>query len=125
MNELTASTFPETLYQLPDRPWVVLDMPWQELTAEDRTLLQKILSAVGLSIEGVTLRQQPAFDLASLGFAPSRLLYFGKAAAGLPLNEAVSVGNTSVIIAPPLRQLQGDADAKKKLWQALKQLFNG
>ena len=124
MDELTTGIYPETLYRIPGQLWVVLDTPWQQLTADDRMLLQKILGAVGLKIEGVTIRQQPTFDLASLGAAPSRILYFGKAAQGLPQNEVVSLSSTAVILAPGLPQLQGDAEAKKKLWQALKQLFN-
>lgn len=123
MDLVTKTIFEESLYMLPEKTWVILSKPWKEISADERTLLQKILSAVGKSIDSVVIKYQPALNLGEWPNTPSKVLYFGDAAKGLSQNEVITVEDSSVIITSSLTELQGDAAAKQKLWQALKQLY--
>jgi DNA polymerase III psi subunit len=102
----------------------VLSKPWKDIEADERILLQKILSAVGLSLEAVIIKYQPVFNLAEWPSKPLRALYFGPFAKGLPQNEVIVLEESSVIVSSQLSELQADAGGKQKLWQALKSLFN-
>jgi hypothetical protein len=125
MSSLTETIFDEPIYLLKEKTWVILSENWSYMTAEDKELLQKILTAIGQRLESVTIHHQPDFDLRAWPQKPSRLIYFGPAPAGLPQNEIISVDGASVILAPTLAALQTDAAVKAKLWQSLKSLFKG
>jgi DNA polymerase III psi subunit len=123
MDLVTETIFEESLYKLPEKTWVILSKPWKEIGTDERALLQKILGAVGKSIDSVILKYQPVLNLGEWPNTPSRVLYFGDAVKGLSQNEVITVEDSSVILTSSLSELQGDAAAKQKLWQALKQLY--
>lgn len=102
---------------------VVLNQPWDNVAAADKTLLEKILSAVKLTLNDVDILHQSVLDLGALPTRPRRLIYFGGAVTGLSSLEVIDAAGSSVIIAPSLNELQSDDAAKKKLWGALKVLF--
>jgi hypothetical protein len=117
------SLFNEDLYQLPSRVLIILAEPWEEVSEESRTLISKILSSVRLSLPVVHIITRADFSVEDVAaFAPTRIISFGSAfkSAHKPYENTV-VGNTSVIVADRLAQLD---DAKKKsLWQALRVMF--
>ncbi len=123
MDSFTQSIFEESLYVVSEKTWVILNKPWKETQTEERVLLQKILGAVGLSVEAVTIQYQVRFNLAEWPSRPPKALYFGDSVKGLPQNEIITLDGTSVILSLPLSDLQGDAAGKQKLWQGLKLLF--
>jgi len=117
------SLFNEDLYQLPPRVLIILAEPWEEVSEDSRTLVAKILSSVRLSLPVVHIITRSDFSVDDLAaFAPTRIISFGSVfkSAHKPYENTV-VGNTSVIVADRLVQLD---DAKKKsLWQALRVMF--
>ena len=114
--------FSEELYLIEGKTVVVMAEPWEKIGAEGRALLQKILQAVGLSMEAVTILHQPLLQVKSIGSRPRRVIYFGSGTDG-PLYEPSRVDDVSVILSASLDQLQSDAAAKQKLWAGLKVLF--
>lgn len=106
------------VYRIPPKPAVAIEGPWKKMTEEEILLLKKILNALSLSLNGV---QVISFDeISLLQNKPSHLIIF---------KEAEELYKTSVVNGIPcvysntLTQLTGDADLRKKLWIALKELF--
>jgi hypothetical protein len=115
--------FTEELYQIEGKTVVVTSEPWEKINADGRVLLQKILQAVQLSTEAVTIVHQPVLNTRGFGFFPRRVICFGSRAEG-PLYEPTRADDISLILSEPLGQLQLDAAAKQKLWAGLKVLFS-
>jgi DNA polymerase III psi subunit len=115
--------FQEDLYVVPQKVAVVLAKPWTDYTAEQRTLLSKILASVKLSLSGVQILTAESFDLKLIpSGSASRILIFGSAT--LPSQIAYQPNQAqgfSVIKADDLTEL--DDQKKKNLWIALKAMF--
>lgn len=122
MNQLSY-TYNEELYLIPEKTTVIISQPWATVEEAELALLQKILSAVRLSIDSVRVIQQPALDLAALSPLPARLIYFGPAVNGLVQYEVIRTEQSALVMAAPLKELQSDQAAKQKLWQALRQQY--
>ncbi|MFM8912785.1 MAG: hypothetical protein ACKOE6_07720 [Flammeovirgaceae bacterium] len=122
MQSLVEATYSETLYRITPRVTVVIGTAWPTLGEAEKTLLTKILSAVKLSLDSVTIRYQQKLDLSAWAEKPAKVLCF-TAADGLPKNELLPAGQSAVVVSLPLAELVADDDAKKKLWSALKQMF--
>ena len=114
--------FAEELYQIEGKTIVVISEPWEKIGTDDRLLLQKILQAVRLSTEAVTIVHQPVLNIPAIGSRAWRVIYFGSGTDG-PLYEPTRIGDVPVILSAPLALLQADATAKQKLWAGLKVLF--
>ncbi len=124
MNALEASIYGEEVYMSVDRTVVVLNKSWSEVSNEEQVLLQKILAAVGLKPESITVRYEGQTDVHQWQPLSSKALYFGSPMAGFPHFETVPLPNgVQLLSSPPLVELQNDSGSKQKLWQALKQLF--
>jgi DNA polymerase III psi subunit len=122
-NEIAEVLFTEELYHIQGKTIVVSSDPWDKVSEGSRALLQKILQAVGLSIESVTIIHQASLDVTRIAGPPSRVIFFG-IAEGRNSYEPFSLGPAQVISAPPLDQLLNDSSAKQKLWAGLKALFS-
>jgi DNA polymerase III psi subunit len=124
MNGIPAEAlFTEELYNIDARTVVVTSVPWQNITSEGKTLLEKILQAVRLSTDAITIVQQPILNIAAIRSRASRVIYFGPGTEA-PLYEVSQVEGVSLIISAPLDQLHTDPVAKQKLWAGLKVLFS-
>jgi len=116
------TAYNEEIYLVKDRPTVILSKEWSEVSEPEKEQLQKILQALRLSLASVRIIHQPKLDLNQLSPQPARMIYFGEPVTGLNLYEPIKTEGT-VVLAPHLSLLIGDATGKQKLWIALKQLF--
>jgi DNA polymerase III psi subunit len=124
ISEIAGTLFTEEVYRIGKKTIVITSDPWDRISDSDRSLLQKILQAVGLSTDAVTIVHQPTLALDSIRENASRVIYFGSAVSGLMHFEPSKVDDLSVISSPSLEQLQVDASSKQKLWAGLKVLFS-
>ena len=115
--------YPEEVYSIPSLVNVVIDTPWTELPAEHQQLLSKILASVRLSLDSVRIVYQRELDLSFWNEKPSRLVAFVQPPKGIETYEALSIGNTSMVLSEPLSSLVNDEASKRKLWDALRNLF--
>jgi DNA polymerase III psi subunit len=120
---VTAVLFTEEIYRIDNNTVVVSSQPWEHIGEGARALLQKILQAVGLSTDSVTIIHQSTLDINTMPSRPSRVIFFGSAPGITPF-EPFKLDAVQAINAPPLEMLLSDAAAKQKLWAGLKVLFN-
>lgn len=116
--------FTEELYSIGPRPTIILTKPWAEVQSAERDQLSKILTALKLSLERVTILHQPKLDLATIVVKPERVIYFGPLPAGLTHYECIEAQGIALVASEELNQLLTNDPARKKLWLALKQLFS-
>jgi hypothetical protein len=117
------SLYTEELYQLPGKMLIVLPRPWEEVTEDEKILLSKILGAVKLSLASVQIVTRQEFSATDFDiFSPRCIIAFGSNLKGsLNKYEIINTGNSAVILADELRQLNDLT--KRNLWLALKQVF--
>lgn len=124
MSETSAQfIYTEELYKLAQKTIVLLPVSWETVSEDQVTLLEKILSAVRLSLAGVQIICREEADIHQLNvFNPSVIISFGTL-----LNPKVEpytlheIEGTRIIQSEALSKLN-DAN-KKSLWSALKQAF--
>ena len=124
MTNSVDSIYTEELYNIAPQPTIILTKPWAEVHPPEREQLSKILLALKLSLERVTILYQPKLDLASLRVKPERVIYFGPLPAGLSHYEYIEAQGVALVASEDLEQLLTNDSARKKLWTALKQLFS-
>jgi DNA polymerase III psi subunit len=121
---LFETIFTEELFHVPTPPVVIIDRPWEMITSSERNLLEKILTAIRLSLHSVTIDYQPTLNLAGLTIKPQRIIYFGQPVKGIPLYEVVEANGIALVASENLEALSQNDEARKKLWQALKKQFS-
>src|SRR5690349_5084940 len=121
--EAFSNTFPEELYQVTPSPVVVLNTDWSKISESEKALLDKILSSVKLSLHHVKVVCHAKPDVMNWTDRPSHVIVFGREIAGLAKNELLNVQGIRLIITSTLEALDKDNEAKKKLWNSLKQMF--
>jgi len=114
--------FTEELYLI-RRTTLIFSEPIEAISQQDRILLDKILQAVKLSFNDVTVVHQATLNLGALDVRPRRVIYFGTPVTGLSPLEVISVDGSSIVLAPALGALHNDPASKQKLWTALRTLF--
>jgi hypothetical protein len=117
------NTFGEEIYLTPAPVTVIIGSPWTALGEDHVLLLSKILIAIGKSLEGVRIVQQEAFDMSAWNEKPERVLAFVPPPKGILPYDLVRAGEGALIFSDPLEILQTNDIAKRKLWDALKTLF--
>lgn len=122
--EIFEATFPEEIYHLRFRPVVVIGEGWSKLGDKERELLKKIISALRISLDEVTIVSQSALDVTQYNHKASQLIYFGNVPAGVSYYEVLHFGDLSFICAESLAQLLENEPARKQLWQGLKKMFS-
>lgn len=122
--QLSTYLFNEELYHFHTDVVVIIPEPWGSYSAEEYTLLNKILTSVKLDIHSVSVVVQPSFDLEALkAYAPAKVLIFGSSTAdSIAFYEKTAAQGFTVIRADDLRAL--DDQKKKNLWLALRQMFD-
>jgi|SRR6478736_9453166 len=124
MNSLLfESLYPEGLFAISLPPTVILDQPWQAISSTEKTLLEKILTALKQSLNSVTIHHQDSLDLSVWVVKPKHVIYFGRPVKGIPLYEVVEANGVSIVASESLKDLSCNDDSRKKLWQALKKQF--
>lgn len=106
------------VYRIPPKPAVAIEGPWKKLTEEEILLLKKILNALSLSLSGIRVISYD--EIAHLQYKSSRLIIFKEAEE---LYKTSAVNGIPCVYSHTLTQLTADADLRKKLWGALKELF--
>ena len=118
------SLFTEGLFAISSSPTVILDQPWETISAAEKVLLEKILTAIKHSLNSITIKYQDPFNLSLWNEKPHRIVYFGKPVKGIPLYETVEANGVFVVASDKLSHLSGNEEARKKLWLALKKQFS-
>lgn len=116
------SNFESELYSVPSKVLVVIDRPWKSIGPEERTLLQKILAAIQLNINGVIVVQENQLNITLIS-PGQRVISFGWNPEKLPLFEQQAFGAGWIVFSESLDQLNQRDESKKRLWQGLKKLF--
>jgi len=120
---LLDAIFTDELLVISPATTVIIDQPWETITAAEKILLEKILVAIKQSLNSVTLIYQSSLDLARLAEKPRQVIYFGKSIKGIPIYEGVEANGVAVVASENLCDLSKNEEARKKLWQALKKQF--
>jgi len=123
MNLAEQIIYTEEIYKVKPLPTVLLSKPWTQVNELEKELLIKILLAVKLSLDKVTVKYQDTFDLSTWSDKPNKLIYFGPVPAGIPNYEVIDVNGVSLIASESLENLLANDPARKRLWGALRQLF--
>ena len=118
-----SDTYAEDLYLVPAKPVVVLNTDWKKIPESEKALLQKILSSVKLSLNHVNITCSVKPDVLHWKDKPAHVIVFGSEIPGLAKNELLEVQGIKLIITSSLGALETDNEAKKKLWNSLRQLF--
>jgi len=118
-----AYMFQEDLYQFTTPLVVVLKEAWETYSADERSLLQKILISVKVDIDAVHIVTEPVLNLEALRpFAPARVLIFGtRTEQEIAPYQDTAAHDFRVIRADDLHEL--NEERKKNLWLALRQMF--
>jgi DNA polymerase III psi subunit len=122
--EIFETTYQEEVYQIRPRPIVVINEAWDHLGEKELELLSKIISALKISIDSVTIITQPSFDITSFKGKTLKLIYFGDLPEGVSRYEILESHGLSFICSVSLTQLLENEQARKQLWAALKKLFS-
>ena len=122
--EIFETTFSEELFQIKFKPIVVINEGWNKLDDKERELLTKIISALRISIDAITIVTRPGLDVTYFQQKTNHLLYFGILPAGVSYYEVLQSGDLSFICSESLAQLVDNEQARKQLWQGLRKLFS-
>jgi DNA polymerase III psi subunit len=124
MTESPNFLYTEELYYIRPLATVVITKPWKEVLQAEQELLDRILTALKLSIKGITIVHQPMLDLSALSVKPEKVIYFGALPAGLTHYEQIEAQGVALVASEELEHLLSNDQARKRLWTALKQLFS-
>jgi DNA polymerase III psi subunit len=117
------ATFQEELYSIPPKPVVAIAAPWNTLSETEKALLDKILGAVRLSLNHVSVITISKLDVLKWTDKPSHVIAFGLEMTGFNLYEPFEVQGIQVILSAKLSALDQDKEGKQKLWSGLKRVF--
>lgn len=106
------------VYRISPKVAVAIEVTWKKLTDEEIDLLKKILNALSLSLNGVQVISTG--EISFLQNKPSRLIIFKDSREPYKTDE---VNGIPCVYSHALTQLVADAELRKKLWSALKELF--
>jgi DNA polymerase III psi subunit len=121
---LFESIYTEQLFSVAIPPSIIITLPWEKIGSEERNLLSKILGALRLSLDSVSVKHQITLDLSNWAQKPKHLIYFGDQVKGLQQYEVIEANGVSIVTSESLSDLLKNDSSRKKLWQALKQQFS-
>ncbi|MBN8578317.1 MAG: DNA polymerase III subunit psi [Cytophagales bacterium] len=124
MTEVAEILFTEELYALEPQPTIVLTKPWATVTEDELDQLNKILGALKLTLNRVSVIYQPSLNLSAFSVKPKKLIYFGPLPVGLSHYEHLQTQKIDLVASEDLSKLIDDKAAKAKLWEALRKLFS-
>lgn len=115
--------YQEDIYGIKDPIIIVLDKPWEKTTEEEKTLLNKILGSIKLTLDHVSIIHQLNVKVGDLNiYQPCRVIAFGvKLSDAHPAYQYHVSPGVSFIQVDSLGTLTDVM--KKNLWAALKTGF--
>jgi hypothetical protein len=118
-----AYPFHEDLYYFTAPVVVVLKRAWETYSANERSLLQKILTSVKVDINAVHIVTEASLKLEMLRpFGPARVMIFGAdVEEDIGTYQDTLAHGFTAIRADDLSELTDER--KKNLWLALRQMF--
>lgn len=122
--EIFGTTYQEEIFQIRQKPIVVINEAWDQLGEKERELLAKIITALKISIDSVTIVSQPMLDVPSFTGKTQKLIYFGNLPSGVAPFDNLESNGISFICSPSLTQLIDNEPARKQLWLGLRKLFS-
>jgi DNA polymerase III psi subunit len=122
--EQLEATYQEDIFQIKPKPIVVINERWEKLGDKERELLTKIIAALRMSLDAITIVSQPTLKISSFLGKTKRLIYFGELPAGVAYYEVLESGEISFVCSENLSQLIDNEEARKQLWQSLRKLFS-
>lgn len=122
--EVFETTYQEEIFQIKPKPIVVINVGWEKLGEKERELLTKIISALKISLDSITIASQPSLETTSFTGKTNKLIYFGVLPSGISPYELLESGDLSFICSESLTQLLDNEASRKQLWVALKKLFS-
>jgi hypothetical protein len=122
--EVFVTTYQEEIYLIKFKPFVVIDGVWENLGMKEQELLTKIISALKISIDSVTIVSQSPLNIDSFIGKTNKLIYFGDLPTGLSPYETIELGGLSYLCSESLTQLLEYEPARKQLWLGLRKLFS-
>lgn len=121
--EVFATTYQEEIFQIKPKPVVVINVEWETLGEKERELLCKIIAALKISIDSITIVSQQTLDITAFAGKTSKVIYFGDLPPGISRYDILESGDLSFICSENLTQLLDNEASRKQLWVALKKLF--
>lgn len=122
--EVFLTTYQEEIFQIKTKPFVVINESWEKLGEIERELLSKIISALKISIDSITISSQPILDLSFFKGKTGKLIYFGDLPAGIAYYEVLNSGDIAFICSESISQLLDNEASRKHLWMGLKKMFS-
>jgi DNA polymerase III psi subunit len=122
--EVFATTFQEEIFQIRPKPVVVIDVTWEKLGEKERELLTKIISALRISVDSITIVSQTTLTINSFIGKAHKLIYFGDSKTEISRYEVIESDGLSYICSDSLTQLLENEPARKQLWTGLRKLFS-
>ncbi len=123
-SELFDTTYQEEIFLIKRKPIVVIASAWEKLGEKERELLTKIISALKISIDSITITSQKALDVTYFTGKTNKLIFFGEIPAGVARYEVLESADLSFICSESLTQLIDNEFARKQLWLGLRKLFS-
>ena len=124
MYTLSGTTFIQEVYKIPQRPVVVLNKSWEETHAQEKSLLEKILSLGNTSLNQVGLLTTDQFELKKATNNLTKVIAFGLSIDGATVNEISSLNEMNIIVTQDLTTLEtASKETKQKLATAVKHLL--
>src|SRR5574337_397312 len=102
---LFESTYNEDIYRFNCPTTVIVDKPWNEIGLTEKELLSKILAAVRLTMDAVSIKYQSKFDLSNCLQKPKHVISFCNVPEGIPLYEPIMANDISIVAADSLTNL--------------------
>jgi len=121
--EVFDTTYQEEIFQIKPKSVVVINEVWEKLGEKERELLSKIIAALKISIDSITIVSQPTLDITSFAGKANKLIYFGDSPVGISRYEVLESGDLPFVCSENLTQLIDNEASRKQLWIALKRLF--
>jgi len=115
--------YEEEVYSISQSIGLILNEPWENLSAESRTMLLNLTAA---------LKQKPApqilflndSDLDNMQNLPEYLVLFGHNPSGIKTHLPTPFKSGSVTLTYKPEQLAQDPEAKKELWAAIRLMLS-
>ncbi len=124
VQEVFVTTYQEEIFQFKPKPIVVINKAWEQVGEKERELLSKIVSALKISIDSITVVSQPTLNIISFKDKTGKLIYFGDLPAGVSMYEVLESDGLSFICSENLSELIDNEPARKQLWLCLRRLFS-
>ncbi len=123
-SQLLVNLYQEEIYRIKSKVMIVINKPWCEMAEEEIVLLQKILTALKLSLASIHVINRTEFSVEDFKiFSPSIIIGFGAALKNSEsLYQRLLINGTTVVMAHELHEL--DEARKRNLWATLKQVFH-